>query len=96
MAAHRPDSPCQATISANHGSSALAKLTMAKVRPSMQATSIAASAMPTTGKVEQLARAAQAGIAERGDDGRIELPRRSASISSMTALPIAASARVAM
>ena len=66
------------------------------MRPSVQATSIAASAMPTTGKVEQLARAAQAGIAERGDDGGIEGAALSASISSITALPIAASARVAM
>jgi len=36
MAAHGA-SPCHATISANHGSSALAKLTMAKERPSKNA-----------------------------------------------------------
>jgi len=50
------------------------------------------------GKIEQLARAAQAGIAEGGDDG----PRRFRRVSSRQHLPstatapTAASARVAM
>ena len=70
MAAQRPDRPCQATISANHGSSALAKLTMAKVRPSVQATQHRGLRHADDGKVEQLARAAQAGIAEGGDRWR--------------------------
>ncbi len=49
------------------------------------------------GEVEQLARAAQAGIAEGGDDGGIEgaAPLRQ-HLESMRAEPMAASARVAM
>ncbi len=96
MAAHRPDRPCQATISANHGSSALAKLTIEKERPSVQATSIAASAMPTIGKSNSSRAPPRPGSPKAAQTAASKVPRFSASISSMTALPIAASARVAM
>jgi len=96
MAAQRPDRPCHSTISANHGSSEREKLTMPKRRPSVQATSIAASAMPTTGKSNSSRAPPRPGSPNAATMAASKVPRRSASISSIMALPIAASARVAM
>ena len=88
--------PCQATISANHGSSEREKLTMPKRRPSVQAISIAASAMPTTGKSNSSRAPPRPGSPNAATMAASIVPRRSASMSSAAAAPMAASARVAM
>ena len=62
----------------------------------MQATSIAASAMPTIGKSNSSRAPPRPGSPNAAQTAASKVPRFSASISSMTALPIAASARVAM
>ena len=96
MAAQRLPRPCQSTISANHGSSALAKLTMAKRRPSMQATSIAASAMPTTGKSNSSRAPPRPGSPKAATMAASKVAAPFGQHLQHPAVPIAASARVAM
>jgi hypothetical protein len=69
---------------------------MQKRRPRVHAISIAASAMPTTGKSNSSRAPPRPGSPKAAMMAASTVPRRSASMSRAAAEPMAASARVAM
>ena len=96
MDAQRFSSPCHATHSRYQGSSADAKVTIAKRPPNMQAVSIPASAKPITGIGKSSRAPPRPGSAKAAITAASTPVCSSDSISNAIAPPITASARVAI